>query len=69
MIAAEHQSRGFSPEQMRELPAELQKRDDIVSVEYSRLKYSDLIDIRWLLVLLVFLLAIEWFVRKQSGSY
>jgi hypothetical protein len=69
MIAAEHQARVFSPEQMRELPAELQKRDDIVSVEYSRLKYSDLIDIRWLLVLLVFLLAIEWFVRKQSGSY
>ncbi len=48
---------------------DLKKRDDIAGVEYTYLRYRDLIDIYQVLFLIVLLIAVEWFVRKYSGGY
>ena len=69
MIAGEHQAKFYDKSKMNELAADISSRKDIVSVEYNRLKYSELIEIKWIVVLLLLFLAIEWFVRKQMGSY
>ncbi len=69
MIASEHQAKVFDKNQIGQIAQEISQRDDIVSLQYNRLKYSDLIDVKWLLAIIVLLLAVEWFVRKQMGSY
>jgi hypothetical protein len=47
----------------------LLKRDDITSVSYAETIFNDLIDLKWLFFLLLFLLTLEWFLRKWLGAY
>jgi hypothetical protein len=69
MIASEHQAKVFDKSQMNQIANEVSEREDIVSIQYNRLKYSDLIDLNWLLAIIILFLTVEWFVRKQMGSY
>jgi len=69
MIAAEHNAKVFDKNQIDEIARHIAARNDIVSIQYNRLKYTDLIDVKWLLAIIIFILAVEWFVRKQMGSY
>lgn len=48
---------------------QLDSRSDLVSVESKLLKYTDLIDFRYLLFFIVLLIAFEWFIRKYLGIY
>lgn len=59
----------FSPAQLNELVKDLMNRNDIKPVSYSETKLRDLIDLKWLFALIVIWLSLEWFIRKQSGSY
>lgn len=68
-MAALSGAKMFYPDQLRALAEEIMNRHDIKPVSYSETKLRDLIDLRWLFALLVIWLALEWFVRKQSGSY
>jgi hypothetical protein len=47
----------------------LLKRDDITSVSYEETIFNDLIDLKWIFFLLLFLLTLEWFLRKWLGAY
>lgn len=69
MIAIEHDAKVFDVNQIGQIAQEISEREDIVNIQYNRLKYSDLIDVKWLMMIIVLLLAVEWFVRKQMGSY
>ena len=59
----------FFPEDIQGIQNQLEKRNDLVNVEYVYLKYSDLIDMSWLMFLIVVLIGAEWFLRKYYGSY
>lgn len=59
----------YYPDQLSAMADELLNRNDIKPVSYSETKLRDLIDLKWLFALLVIWLSLEWFVRKQSGSY
>lgn len=48
---------------------ELGKRDDITSVSYKEASFDGLIDYKWLFILLLLLLATEWFFRRYLGAY
>jgi hypothetical protein len=48
---------------------EIQNRNDLVNVEYKYLRYSDVIDVWWLMLIVVILISAEWFIRKYSGGY
>lgn len=69
MIAQEHQAKVFEKNEISEIANEIKDREDLVSVQYNRLKYKDLIDVEWWLFILLLGFALEWFIRKQLGSY
>jgi len=48
---------------------ELNARSDIRSLSYTSEDVEDIINLKWIFFILLFLLAIEWFIRKYSGAY
>ena len=46
----------------------LRQRDDLKTVVYSEISYSDMLNMPLILVLILLLLAIEWVVRKYNGT-
>lgn len=56
-------------EQAEKITAHIKSRDDIKPVSHLREKFRDLTSLAWLLGVLLFLLGLEWFIRKWSGSY
>lgn len=57
------------PAQIRELSGKLNAREDIKPVIYTQLRYTELVNIPWILAAILLLLIIEWFVRKRAGAY
>lgn len=51
------------------LKSMLQQSEDIVEVVYPERRFDDLLHFRSLFFLIVFLLAMEWFIRKWLGAY
>ena len=58
----------LAPDSLDRLPALLEARGDMKAVIYSHTRYTELLDLPWLLVLLVVLLGMEWGVRKANGE-
>lgn len=54
----------LTPSELDKLPQLLAERDDMESVIYSHIRYTELLDLPWVFILLVLLLAIEWTLRK-----
>lgn len=54
----------LSPAELDQLPQLLAERDDLKSVIYSHVRYTELLDLPWVFILLVLLLAVEWTLRK-----
>ena len=50
------------------LPQLLRERDDIRTVIYSHTRYSSLLNLPWLFILILLLLGTEWIVRKYNGE-
>lgn len=46
---------------------DIEKRDDIVAVQYSQKEYEDLISMKWIIALIVLFFGVEWFIRKYNG--
>lgn len=57
------------PNQWDLLQEHILNRDDVKPVMYSRRSYEEVINIKAFFWLILFLLSLEWFVRKRSGSY
>ena len=58
----------LAPDSLERLPALLEARGDMKAVIYSHTRYTELLDLPWLLVLLVLLMGLEWGVRKACGE-
>ncbi len=59
----------FYPNQMDEIVQTIRARDDVKPVFYIEKNYFELIDIKWLVVLIISLLALEWIFRRFAGGY
>jgi hypothetical protein len=59
----------FLPAEMENIDSILNERDDIRPVFYLEKSYFELIDIKWLLLLIIVLLSIEWILRRAAGGY
>ncbi len=57
------------PDEINSIPELLAANENIKPIVYAEKKYTDLINIPWLLGLIILLLATEWFFRKWGGSY
>jgi hypothetical protein len=58
----------LQPSQINQLADLIRKNENIKTVVYEDKHYSDLIDLKWIFVLILGLLSLEWFVRKREGE-
>jgi hypothetical protein len=56
------------PSQINRLAALIRKNDNIKTVVYEDKHYNDIIDVKWVFVLILLLLSSEWFLRKREGE-
>jgi hypothetical protein len=57
------------PNQLNKLAQLLTSRKDIKPIRLWRKELSDLINLKWIFFLLLFLLSAEWLIRKINGAY
>jgi hypothetical protein len=57
----------LQPSQINKLAELIRKNETIKTVEYEDRHYTDLIDMKWVFVLILLLLSTEWFLRKREG--
>jgi hypothetical protein len=67
-IAKQSGGQMLYPTQLNQLAAMIRKNDNIKTVIYEDKHYSDIIDVKWLFVLILLLLTGEWFLRKREGE-
>lgn len=67
-IAKQSGGQMLYPAQISQLANLIRKNDNIKTVVYEDKHYSDLIDVKWLFVLILLLLSGEWFLRKREGE-
>lgn len=65
-----HQNGGemLMPNQIDKLAELIRKNENIKTLVYDDKTYKDLIDEKWLFVLILTLLSAEWFLRKREGE-
>lgn len=68
-IAQKHGGKMFLPSQLDELAAEIEQNKNISSIIYEDQSIKDLINLKWIFFILLILLTLEWFLRKQQGAY
>lgn len=56
------------PSAISRLAVLIRKNENIKTVVYEDKRYSDIIDVKWVFVLILGLLSLEWFLRKREGE-
>jgi hypothetical protein len=56
------------PKQMEELAELIKKNENIKTLVFEDKHYSDMIDVKWIFLLIFVLLSAEWFLRKREGE-
>jgi hypothetical protein len=67
-IAKQSGGQMLSPNNINELARLIRKNENVRTVVYEDKRYSDIIDVKWLFILIVALLSLEWFLRKREGE-
>ncbi|MBD1392428.1 hypothetical protein [Mucilaginibacter glaciei] len=67
-IAEQSGGKMLQPAQVGQLADLIRKNENIKTVVYEDKRYSDIIDLKWIFVFIVFLLSAEWFLRKREGE-
>ncbi|TSD65940.1 hypothetical protein FFF34_000650 [Inquilinus sp. KBS0705] len=67
-IAAQSGGQMLLPAQVGQLADRIRKNENVKTVVYEDKRYNDLIDIKWVFVLILLLLSTEWFLRKRDGE-
>ena len=68
-LAEIHGGQMLFPDQINEISSLIKSREDIRPISYTQEKYTELLNIPWLLMLILFILSMEWFIRKRAGGY
>jgi hypothetical protein len=58
----------LQPSEVGKLADLIRKNENIKTVVYEDKRYNDMIDLKWIFVLLLLLLSAEWFLRKREGE-
>ncbi|WP_461451459.1 hypothetical protein [Mucilaginibacter sp.] len=66
-IAKQSGGQMLLPSEINKLADLIRKNDNIKTIVYEDKHYSDLVDIKWVFILILALLSIEWFTRKREG--
>lgn len=68
-LASTHGGHMIQPQQLNSLADSLRARDDIKTITDTRQRFSDFINLFWVLMLIIVLLTVEWVLRKRGGAY
>lgn len=68
-LSAKHSGEMVYPQDMEKLAEKLNQRKDIKSVSFTEKKLNDLINLKWIFFIVLFLISAEWFMRKRNGAY
>jgi hypothetical protein len=68
-LAQDHDGELLYPEDLGKLAKELTQNNNSKTIINWTKTYTELINLPWLLALILFLLSLEWFLRKWGGSY
>lgn len=66
-----HDTKGnfYNADKLDDLVKDLEQNENVKATMYEEKTLNDLINIRWLIVIPVLLLSLEWFLRKRAGGY
>lgn len=67
-MAAQSGGQMLLPSQINKLADLIRKNENIKTIVYEDKRYSDLVDVKWVFVLILLLLSAEWFLRKREGE-
>lgn len=57
------------PSTMNELTERIQSMKEVVSVAYENKQLNELINVKWIALIIIALLSGEWLLRKRAGTY
>lgn len=55
------------PPDLNKIPDYIRENENVKTISYSDKSYEDLIDLKWVFVMMISLLTLEWFLRKRNG--
>ena len=67
-LSSQTNGKMYSPDQLSALKDELLKNENIKTISYEDRKYEELINFKWLFVLIILLLSAEWLLRKRNAA-
>jgi hypothetical protein len=67
-MAAQSNGKMYMPKDLLKIARDIESNEDIKTLSYEDRKYEELINFKWLFVLIASLLTLEWFFRKRSGE-
>lgn len=67
-VARESGGAMLLPTEIDKLADLIKKNENIKTLVYEDRHYSDIIDVKWIFVLIMLLLGTEWFLRKREGE-
>ncbi|WP_179414934.1 hypothetical protein HDF19_20270 [Mucilaginibacter sp. E4BP6] len=67
-IAEQSGGQMLLPSQIDKLANLIKKNDNIKTIIYEGKHYDDLLDVKWIFVIILALLSAEWFMRKREGQ-
>ncbi|MEI7596550.1 MAG: hypothetical protein WCK02_12435 [Bacteroidota bacterium] len=68
-IAAKSKGKMYYSNNIKNLIEDINNREELKDVAYTRKKTEDIINLKWLFFLILGFLSVEWFIRKFNGSY
>ena len=68
VMATQSGGQMLQPSEVGKLADLIRKNENIKTVVYEDKRYNDMIDLKWIFVLLLLLLSAEWFLRKHEGE-
>jgi len=68
-LAQKSNGKMLYPGQLSQIPGLLKARDDVKSVTYTKKRFSDVVNLFWVFLIILALLSTEWFIRKRFGAY
>jgi len=68
-LAEQNNGKFFNQNQLDSIYNNIKTNKNIVPISYSNKKFTDILNLKWIFFLLLFLVSAEWFLRKYLGGY
>jgi hypothetical protein len=67
-MASTSNGKMYMPKDLLKIVKDIENNEEIKTLSYENRKYEELINFKWLFVLIMSLLTLEWFFRKRNGE-